>query len=254
MASNAFKALTVHYKDGERVVAAGERGACMFVVQAGEVRLLRPSGEDGGVPTEIALLERGDFFGEGALLEGRPYPSTAEAVGECEIVEFGAGAFERMLRANPEIAVRLMRKLSMRLERLEVRLLQASDQGASKTDDAPATPPPAKSTSSTSGRLVVESGEAAFPMTGNELLVGRYDPVTEIQPEIDLTSVDTKRSVSRRHARLSHRNGAWHVQEEVGVLNGTFVNGARLDAGRSRKLVEGDVLSMGMVRLVFREK
>ena len=32
--------------------------------------------------------------------------------------------------------------------------------------------------------------------------MGRFDPVTEMRPEVDLTSLDLKRSVSRRHARL----------------------------------------------------
>lgn len=85
------------------------------------------------------------------------------------------------------------------------------------------------------------------------MLVGRYDPVTEIQPEIDLTGVDTKRSVSRRHSRLSRNGGDWQVEEEVGALNGTFVNGTRLSSGRRATLSEGDLISFGMVRVVFRE-
>ena len=32
MGNSAFKSLTVTYAPGERIVAAGERGACMFVV------------------------------------------------------------------------------------------------------------------------------------------------------------------------------------------------------------------------------
>jgi pSer/pThr/pTyr-binding forkhead associated (FHA) protein len=76
--------------------------------------------------------------------------------------------------------------------------------------------------------------------------------VTEIQPEIDLTEIDTKRSVSRRHARMTLRDGAWYVAEEVGALNGTFVNGTRLLPGRGAPLSPGDIVSAGMVRLIFR--
>jgi len=98
----------------------------------------------------------------------------------------------------------------------------------------------------------VEGGGPVFPLVGEEVLVGRYDPVTEIQPEIDLTDIDTKRSVSRRHARLSLRDGSWYVAEEVGALNGTFVNGTRLLPGRGAPLSAGDVVAAGMVRLIFR--
>lgn len=254
MASDAFKALTVTYQAGERIVSAGERGACMFVVQSGTVRLAARPEDPDDPPSEIARLEKGDFFGESALLEGQPYRTMAEAVTDCEIVEIGASTFERMLRGNPEIAVRLLRKLAHRVERLERRVLDltatAHGDGAARTTERRSRTDAARAR----GRLVVESGDGVFPMCGTELLIGRYDPVTEIQPEIDLTAVDTKRSVSRRHARLEYKDGRWYLSEEVGVLNGTFVNGRRLEAGASQPLEDGDVLSMGMVRLVYREQ
>ena len=98
---------------------------------------------------------------------------------------------------------------------------------------------------------MVEDGSASFPLVGEESLIGRYDPVTEIQPEVDLTEVDLKRSVSRRHARVTRRNGDFYVIEEVGALNGTTLNGQRLVTGKPTPLHPGDTLSLGMVRLVF---
>ncbi|MDQ7086719.1 MAG: FHA domain-containing protein [Acidobacteriota bacterium] len=77
--------------------------------------------------------------------------------------------------------------------------------------------------------------------------------MTEIQPEIDLTGVDTHRSVSRRHSRLTRSSEGWMVAEEVGALNGTFVNGVRLAPGQQVLLRDGDVVSFGMVRVVYRE-
>ena len=40
--------------------------------------------------------------------------------------------------------------------------------------------------------------------------------------------------------------------EEVGALNGTFVNGNRLTAGEPHAIQDGDRLGLGMVKLVFR--
>ena len=248
MASDVLKALTVPFKKGERVVSAGETGGCM----SGVGRLLRSRDGEGGV-VEIGELSKGDFFGESAILEGHAYRFDAVAGEDCEIVEISASTFQRMLDANPEIAVRLLRKLSARVDRLEGRLTEG---GGPAVDDsagisqAPAAVAPAKITGS---RLDTEEGEPAFALSGDEILVGRYDPVTEIQPEIDLTDLDTKRSVSRRHARLSRRKGTWYVSEEVGALNGTFVNGVKLLAGRGAPISDGDTLSFGMVRLVYHE-
>jgi CRP-like cAMP-binding protein len=250
MGTSAFKSLTVTYETGERIVAAGERGACMFVVGSGQVRLSRPN--ENGAAVEIALLEKGDFFGEMALLEGRAYAVDAEAVGDAEVVEISPGVFQRMLDSSSEIAVRMLRKLGGRLERAEASVVSAEalEEGSTarseEAEDAEEAP-------AASGRLVQEDEGVEHPLTGEELLVGRYDPVTEIQPEIDLSPFDVKRSVSRRHARLVRSGEGWVLQEEVGVLNGTYRNGARLRPGSPVRLRDGDVVGFGMVRMVFQE-
>ena len=88
-------------------------------------------------------------------------------------------------------------------------------------------------------------------MNGAETLIGRYDPVTNQKPDVDLTSVDLKRSVSRRHARVVSTADGYFVSEEVGALNGTFVNGSKLVTGRAHPITDGDRISLGMVKLVF---
>lgn len=272
MAADPFKALTVTYQPGERIVAASETGACMFVVQRGAVKLSRPNAERAAV--ELATLEKGDFFGEGALLDGKPYGVDADAVTECDVVELGASTFQRMLRANPEIAVRLLRKLSTRLSSLESRLGAPSESPARPApisatvavplptpSDEPAPPAPTAAAAAPApvvpkrkaARLVVEGGGASFALEGKEMLLGRYDPITEIQPEIDISTADTKRSVSRRHARLTLRDDVWYLSEEIGALNGTFVNGVKLRPGSGAPLADNDVVALGMVRLIYRE-
>ena len=91
-----------------------------------------------------------------------------------------------------------------------------------------------------------------FPVNGNETLIGRFDPVTELMPDVDLTQVDLKRSVSRRHARLVRTNEGFVLTEEVGALNGTFVNGTKLVTGRPHPIQDGDRVSFGMVKLIFK--
>lgn len=231
----------------------------MFVVQAGRVRLSRPAESPGAQATELAVLEKGDFFGESAILDGHPYRADAEALSACDVVEISAATLQRMLTANPEIAVRLLRKLSQRIERLESNVVVtrvASPEPIQPPEPEtvrPATPPAAATPAVAKGpRLEAEDGSVRFPLSGDEVLLGRYDPVTEIQPEIDLSDLDVKRSVSRRHARLTKRKGVWYLSEEVGALNGTFVNGVKLLAGRGAPISDGDTLSLGMVRVVYR--
>jgi pSer/pThr/pTyr-binding forkhead associated (FHA) protein len=89
-------------------------------------------------------------------------------------------------------------------------------------------------------------------LSAPETLIGRFDPVTELMPDVDLTQVDLKRSVSRRHARLVRATDGFTLTEEVGALNGTFVNGNKLVTGRPHPLQDGDKVAFGMVKLVFR--
>ncbi|MCI0659324.1 MAG: FHA domain-containing protein, partial [Acidobacteria bacterium] len=57
------------------------------------------------------------------------------------------------------------------------------------------------------------------------------------------------RSVSRRHARVTASGSKLFISEEVGALNGTFLNGKRLTPGKSEPLQSGDTLALGMVLL-----
>jgi len=92
-----------------------------------------------------------------------------------------------------------------------------------------------------------------FAIDRVETLIGRYDPVTEQAPDVDLTELDLKRSVSRRHARILKNDEGYSLVEEVGALNGTFVNGTKIDAGQPHAIVEGDEIGIGVVKIVFRE-
>lgn len=244
-AAAGLKPLSVTYRAGERIVAAAEIGTCLFLVQSGRVRLTCPGTGD-ATAREVAILEKGDFFGEATLFDRRPYGIDAEAVVDSDVIEIGANTFQRMLQTNPEMALRLIRRLAGRVADLESLLAGRPAPSKHGEELLPGAAPEFRSP-----RLVSVGGETVFNLNGKEMLLGRYDPVTEIQPEIDLTDLDVQRSVSRRHARLNFQDGEWMLSEEAGALNGTFLNGVRLGAGRSSALRPGDQIALGMVHLVF---
>ena len=282
MAGDPFKEFTVKRKKGETIYVEGDLGSEMYVVQSGAVRIFRTLG---GVKQELAIMEKGDFFGEISVLEGLPRTASAEALDTCEIIEINSTTFDTMIRANIEIAVRMLRKLSNRLQEAnrKIELLsRATASGKPATAaaarvtavdmDQPAeSPPPAATAAPSAGvqaapkpigevevpegafaLLILEGGSRHFPITADTALIGRYDPVTGTRPEVDLTQVDINRSVSRRHARIVLKDGAFLLFEEVGALNGTFVNGQRLAVGTPAPIVSGDKLGLGMVSLVFK--
>jgi pSer/pThr/pTyr-binding forkhead associated (FHA) protein len=281
MAGDPFKELTVKRRTGEMIYVEGDLGTEMYVVQSGAVRIFRTLG---GVKQELAIMEKGDFFGEIAVLEGLPRTASAEALDESELIEINSATFDKMIRGNIEIAVRMLRKLSNRLQeanrKIEIlgkataagRQAPPTARVAAVDMDQPAeAPPPAAGAAPSDGvqaapkpigeievpegalaLLVLDGGSRHFPITTETSLIGRYDPVTGMRPEIDLTQVDINRSVSRRHARIVLKDGAFLLSEEVGALNGTFVNGQRLSTGTPAPIVSGDKVGLGMVSLLFK--
>jgi len=103
--------------------------------------------------------------------------------------------------------------------------------------------------------LVIERGNSAgkqFPLSSQEANIGRWDADGGVFPDVDLDADDPEAKVSRRHARISLRDGAYLI-EDLGSTNGTFVNrGHRLAAGDRQALKDGDEIIVGKTFLRFR--
>jgi hypothetical protein len=90
--------------------------------------------------------------------------------------------------------------------------------------------------------LIVRSGGGrtgeSFSPQGDRTTIGR-------SPDCGIFLDDV--TVSRRHAAIVHRDDAWLI-EDLGSLNGTFVNRRRVD---SAALQDGDEIQIGKYRLTF---
>ena len=91
------------------------------------------------------------------------------------------------------------------------------------------------------GVLIVRRGPNAgskFFLDTDETQVGRH-------PEADIFLDDI--TVSRRHAEIHRVNGGFRLQD-VGSLNGTYVNRERVEGAELRS---GDEIQIGKFKLVF---
>ena len=236
----------VDFGAGEPVFREGDLGTDMYIIQTGQVEIVRRVGDE---DRQMAVLERGDFFGEMALLENLPRTASALTLTPTRLLRINGSTFDQMLQDNPEIAVRMMRKLSRRLRETD-RLLHEAPGTAAGEQPTPDRPPTLAAHAVE--RLVHQESGMAFPLSaGDETMVGRRDPVTGIFPDIDLSPVDPQRAVSRRHAKLFRRDGKLYASEEIGTMNGTFVKGTRLKKGVPAEVLPGDELQFGVVALRF---
>jgi CRP-like cAMP-binding protein len=110
------------FADRDLICSEGESGSEMFIIQFGKVRITKSS-KHGQV--ELAILEKGNFFGEMSVLEGLPRDATAEAVGKTRVLVMNTGSLLVRLRRDPTLAFELLYRLSGRIRTLNSRLLQA---------------------------------------------------------------------------------------------------------------------------------
>jgi CRP-like cAMP-binding protein len=107
------------YDDGEIIFDEGDEGIDLYVIQSGEVQITRGSSAEARI---VAKLGAGDFFGEMSVVLGEARTARAVACGRTELLELDGETFEAMCVERPEIAIRMIQRLAIRLIGAERRL------------------------------------------------------------------------------------------------------------------------------------
>jgi len=98
---------------GQVLFREGDPGKEMYVIQSGKVRLSR---HIRGVEKLLAELGAGEFFGEMSIINDKPRTATAVVLEDAQLLVLDPRTFEAMIKANTEIAVRMIKKLARRLD------------------------------------------------------------------------------------------------------------------------------------------
>ncbi|NOY87002.1 MAG: FHA domain-containing protein [Deltaproteobacteria bacterium] len=98
--------------------------------------------------------------------------------------------------------------------------------------------------------LVLNDG-GRLELSGDEVVIGRTDPLEGIHPDLDLgVRGGLEMGVSRRHATIFREDEKFSL-EDLGSTNGTIINRERVQAGDRVTLNEGDVIYLGRFKAVF---
>src|SRR5207249_289047 len=93
------------YAPQEVILRQGDAGEELFAIMKGHVSVYAQQPD--GAKVTLAELGPGDFFGEGSLVTGEERTATVQASDECELLVIGAAAFRQVLRASPDLALRV---------------------------------------------------------------------------------------------------------------------------------------------------
>lgn len=95
------------------IIGQGESGDALHVVFRGQAKSVL-FGESGREMT-LGVLKAGDFFGETALLDGRPAPANVVAIDDCVTLVLDRRVFLDHLRDRPESMMRMLAALAGQL-------------------------------------------------------------------------------------------------------------------------------------------
>jgi len=113
MGNEVLQRMSKIFPAGEVLFHEGDEGKHMYIIQTGTVRISKKVRE---VEKTLVTLGAGEFFGEMSILNNEPRSATATVDEDANILVIDPKTFEAMVRGNAEIAIRLIKKLSQRLQ------------------------------------------------------------------------------------------------------------------------------------------
>lgn len=89
-----------------------QSGQDMFIIQSGQVKISKVVNDNEVI---LAVLQKGEFFGEMALLENKPRSASAIAHENCTLMAVNRTNFNQMVATQPQLIARLTTTLAERL-------------------------------------------------------------------------------------------------------------------------------------------
>src|SRR5438132_9970566 len=137
------------FRSGEVIFHRDDPGLVLYMIKEGKVKIciISPDGQE----VSLAVLDKGEYFGEFALLDGLPRSTDAVALEKVECYTLQRSDFLNAILKNPKIAILVLEALSKRLRntnnmvedlifldvygRVAKKLLELADTHGVKTED-----------------------------------------------------------------------------------------------------------------------
>lgn len=248
-----FNKFITKFKKGDIVYNEGDIQTDFYIINKGKVQL--KTEEDQLI---LISLSKGQFFGEESLNDNQHASCTAEAVEDSDIIKIPYISLQDMMNKSQEISLKILKKLSEKQVKTIENLLKLRQTFEVKKntnvepDSYPKDETSEKINADIKAYLIIQRSNRIVQLTKTRTFLGRRDYTTGFVPDIDLTKEDEEKYISRKHAGLSYVDGKFYVSEEPGAVNGTFLNGKKLNTGVKYELHNEDELTLCHLNMIFK--
>jgi uncharacterized membrane protein len=98
---------------GTALFKSGDQGDVMYLIEDGRVRI--SVHDNDGNEVTLAEFAGGDFFGEMALLDGKPRAADAIVIDDARLAVLSREDFTSFVRRNPDVALEMLSAITNRL-------------------------------------------------------------------------------------------------------------------------------------------
>jgi uncharacterized membrane protein len=117
-----------------RLFRHGDKGDAMYLIESGRVRISIEDEEKNEV--FLAELAQGDFFGEMSLIDGRQRSADAHVIEDGTLAILSRDSFLSFVRANPDVALKMLSALTDRLRRTDDLLRSRVSRNVNDEEEA----------------------------------------------------------------------------------------------------------------------
>ncbi|MEN8222111.1 MAG: cyclic nucleotide-binding domain-containing protein [Acidobacteriota bacterium] len=251
-----FGKFITEYKKGDVICKETELQENFFIINKGKVQV-KSSDKD----LILITLSKGDFFGEDSLLAEQLAHYTIEVIEDAKIIKIPVPSLSEMMKKSKDISMKILKKLAEKNVKMVDSLVMMSsrqkiDLGEAGLPESPEIDREELTAEKLSPGLkvylVIQRSNRVVQLTKNSTSIGRRDYTTGFVPDVDLTKEDEEKYISRKHSTISFTEDIFYISEEPGAVNGTFLNGNKLNTGVKYELNNGDEITLCHLNMIFK--
>ncbi|MEN8153784.1 MAG: cyclic nucleotide-binding domain-containing protein [Acidobacteriota bacterium] len=255
-----FNKFITEYKKGDLVYKEGEEQNHFYIINKGKVQIKLEEKN-----LILTTLGKGDFFGEDSLILEQNGAYTVEVIEDSKIIKIPILSLNDMMKKSKDISFKILKKLAEKNIKTVNNLSMLQGKTKIELGDENAPPPispqqPEENDDLTAEKLkpdikvflVIQRSNRVVQLTKNMTSIGRRDYTTGFIPDVDLTKEDEEKYISRKHSTISYSDEKFYISEEAGAVNGTFLNGNKLNTGVKYELSNGDEITLCHLNMVFK--